>query len=180
MQRHLEPVAHLPMASKLPETPAVAAAEARVLQPAQVSSMATVALARLLTVDVDAKLADVASQMSSAQLSLAVVCELSGSVAGVIADTLLIQQFGLANPAIFTVRAGDVMAREFKVCRENDSLPEVLAMMHKLGLVHMPIIDANNRQQGVVYARDGLRGLLAAGNFEEAQLRDYVMGEGYK
>jgi hypothetical protein len=31
-----------------------------------------------------------------------------------------------------------------------------------------------------VNARDGLRALLAAGNHEEALLRDYVMGIGYQ
>ena len=33
---------------------------------------------------------------------------------------------------------------------------------------------------GVVNARDGLRALLAAGNHEEALLRNYVMGIGYQ
>jgi CBS domain-containing protein len=164
----------------LPESLPVAAAEARALQPAQVSSMAAVAFARLLTVHVDANLADVAAQMAGARLSLAVVCESSGSVAGVIADTLLVHQFGLGHASIFTARAGDVMTLDFTACRQDDSLPQVLATMHQCGLVHVPIIDTDNRPQGVVYARDGLRALLAAGNFEEAQLRDYVMGAGYK
>ncbi len=163
-----------------PESPSVAAAEARALPPARVSSIEDVARARLLTVAVDARLADVAALMSGAQLSLAVVCDLSGAVVGVIADTLLVHQLGCGHAGIFTARAGDVMTREFTACCPTDSLTEVLAAMHNRGLVHVPIVDADNRPRGVVYARDGLRALLAAGNFEEAQLRDYVMGIGYR
>lgn len=170
----------LPAEFALPESPSVAAAEARALPPAQVSSMAVLASARLLTVGLDATLVDVAAQMSAARLSLAVVCEESGAVAGVIADTMLVYELGLGQASIFTARAGDVMAREFTVCHPADSLPDVLASMHNHGLIHVPVVDDNNRPQGVVYARDGLRELLAAGNFEEAQLRDYVMGAGYK
>ncbi len=52
--------------------------------------------------------------------------------------------------------------------------------MHSRGLIHVPILDTDNRPSGVVYARDGLRALLAAGNAEEAQLIDYVTGIGYR
>lgn len=172
--------AALPAEFALPETLSVAAAEAGTLLPARVSSIAAVAHARLLMVGVDATLVDVAAQMSAARLSLAVVCDLSGSVAGVIADTLLVYQLGLGKVSIFTARAGDVMARQFTACHPADSLPDVLSTMHNLGLVHVPVVDDNHRPQGVVYARDGLRALLAAGNFEQAQLRDYVMGAGYQ
>jgi CBS domain-containing protein len=172
--------AMFPVEFALPETPSVASAEARALPPAQVSSIAVLAYARLLTVGVDAKLVDVAAQMSAASLSLAVVCELSGAVAGVIADTMLVYELGLGQASIFTARAGDVMARQFTACHPADSLPDVLASMHNDGLIHVPVVDGNNRPQGVVYARDGLRALLAAGNFEEARLRDYVMGAGYE
>jgi CBS domain-containing protein len=52
-------------------------------------------------------------------------------------------------------------------------------MMHDRGLIHVVVVAAGNRPLGVVNARDGLRALLAAGNHEEALLRDYVMGIGY-
>jgi CBS domain-containing protein len=163
-----------------PESPSAAAAQAHTLPPAQVSSIQAVARARLLTVGVDAKLAEVAALMSGAQLSLVVVCDASGAVVGVIADTLLIQQFGMGHAGIFATRAGDVMLQQFTACGPADSLPDVLALMHNHGFVHMPVVDGDKRPQGVVYARDGLRALLAAGNYEEAQLRDYVMGVGYR
>jgi CBS domain-containing protein len=72
------------------------------------------------------------------------------------------------------------MNADFTVCAPADSLPTALAMMHERGLVHVPVVDSGNRPQGVLNARDGLRALLAAGNYEEALLRNYVMGLGYQ
>jgi hypothetical protein len=42
------------------------------------------------------------------------------------------------------------------------------------------LVNAQGTLLGVVNARDGLRVLLAAGNHEEALLRNYVMGVGYQ
>ena len=164
----------------VPESSAVAAAKAQAIAAVCVSSLEAVALARLLTVGIDTHLAEVAAQMSTARLSVAVVCKPDGSIAGVIADAVLIEQLGRGHANIFMTRAEDVMSLRYTTCLASDSLPEVLAQMHAGGHVHVPIVDADNRPQGVIYARDGLRVLLAAGNFEDTQMHDYVMGVGYR
>ena len=60
----------------------------------------------------------------------------------------------------------------FVACAPDDVLSDVLAMMQERGLVHVLLIDPNNKLLGVVNAREGLRALLAAGNQEEALLRN--------
>ena len=52
--------------------------------------------------------------------------------------------------------------------------------MHARGLIHVLMLSPAGQLLGVVNARDGLRALLAAGNHEEALLRNYVMGIGYQ
>ena len=163
-----------------PETPPVAAAEARSVAPARISSMHAVVQSRLLTVGVDTLLGEVAALLSGAQISVVVVCDGEGTMVGVITETMLVQQLGLGHVDVFTTRASKAMACEYTVCSPADSLSTVLAMMHNLGLIHVPVVDANHRPLGVVNARDGLRALLAAGNHEEALLRNYVMGLGYQ
>ncbi len=162
------------------DSPTSAAAETRAAPPALVSSIEAVAQSRLLTVGVDALLAEVASLLSSSQISLIVVCDASGAAAGVITETILVRQLGFGQAGVFTTRAGEVMPREFTVCAPADSLSEVLAMMHDRGLIHVPVVDASNKPVGVINARDGLRALLVAGIHEEALLRNYVMGVGYQ
>ena len=166
--------------SPLPETPPVAAAEARAVAPALVAGVQGVARSRLLTVTPDTLLADVAALLSSAQISVVVVCDAAGAAVGVITETILVRCLGLRQADFFTTRAGDVMTPEFTACAPEDLLSDVLAMMHTRGLVHVVLLGADKQPLGVLNARDGLRVLLAVGNHEEALLRNYVMGIGYQ
>ncbi len=162
------------------EPPHVATAEVRAMSPALVSAIEAVAVSRLLTVGVDALLIEVAHMLSASQISLVVVCDASGAMIGVITETILVRHLGTGQADFFTTRAGEVMTRDYTVCAPTDPLSEVLAMMHISGLIHVPIVDVDHKPTGVVNARDGLRALLAAGNHEEALLRNYVMGIGYQ
>ena len=163
-----------------PESPSVAAAEARAVAPALVSGIQAVARSRLLTVGAEALLVDVAALLSSAQISLVVVCDAAGTAMGIITETVLVKRLGLGQANFFTTHAAEVMTREITVCALDEVLADVLAMMHTRGLIHVLLVDADNRALGVVNARDGLRALLAAGNHEEELLRNYVMGIGYQ
>ena len=162
------------------ESPPVAAAEARAAAPARVSALEAVARSRLLTVGMDALLVEVAALLSDAQISVVVVCDAAGIPMGTITETVLVRQLGLGQADFFTTHAGDVATREITVCTPDESLSDVLAMMHKRNLIHVLVVDPANKPLGVLNARDGLRVLLAAGNQEEELLRNYVMGIGYQ
>ncbi|MCV2356490.1 CBS domain-containing protein [Paucibacter sp. B2R-40] len=145
-----------------------------------VSTIQTIARSRLLTVPAGAHLVDVAALLSSAQISVVVVCSEAGAVLGIITETMLVKQLGLGQADFFTTRADAVMSREIRSCGLQDQLSDVVAIMHKLGLIHILLVDADNKPLGVVNVRDGLRALLLAGNQEEELLRNYVMGIGYQ
>lgn len=167
-------------ADPTPETPPVATAEARAVAPLLVSAVEAVARSRLLTVAGDVLLVDVAALLSGAQISVVVVRDASGAAEGVITETTLVRRLGLGQADFFTTQARDVMTPEFTACAAEDLLSDVLAMMHTRGLIHVLLLDAERHPIGVLNARDGLRALLAAGNHEEALLRNYVMGMGYQ
>ena len=171
--------AHLPDKTAA-ESPLVATAEARAVAPARVSAVEAVARSRLLTVGMDALLAEVAALLSNAQISVVVVCDAAGLPMGTITETILVRHLGLGQADFFTTRAGNVMTREITACAPDDALSDVLAMMHTRGLIHVLVVDPANKPLGVLNARDGLCALLAAGNQEEELLRNYVMGIGYQ
>ena len=166
--------------TEVPESPPIAAAEARAAAPARVSALEAVARSRLLTVRMDALLAEVAALLSNAQISVVVVCDAAGLPMGIITETILVKQLGLGQADFFTTHAGDVATREITACAPDDALSDVLAMMHKRGIIHVLVVDPADKPLGVLNARDGLRALLAAGNHEEELLRNYVMGIGYQ
>ena len=96
----------------------------------------------MLKVGLDAKLTEVAKQLSGAQLSLAVVCDAEGLVAGVISEGLLAHQLGLGHRSLFSAHASDVMAHQIMACAPSDSLSDVLKAMHNRGLIHVLIVDS--------------------------------------
>jgi CBS domain-containing protein len=145
-----------------------------------VSGINAVARSRLFSVAADAPLVEVAAVLSSAQVSVVVVRDAAGAPLGTITETVLVRRLGLGQADFFTTRAVEVMTRAVATCAPQDLLCEVLAKMHERGFNHMLLVDTGNKLLGVVYARDGLRALLAAGNREEALLRNYVMGIGYQ
>ncbi len=166
--------------STSPETLPVAAAEARAVAPLLVSGIEAVARSRLFTVSQDATLVEVAARLSSAQISVVIVSDVAGAAMGVITETMLVRRLGLGEADFFTTQAGDVMTQEFITCVQQELLSDVLAMMHARGLIHVLLVGEDNKPIGVLNARDGLRALLAAGNYEESLLRNYVMGIGYQ
>ncbi len=171
--------AHAP-GIEVAESPPIADAETRAAAPARVSVIDAVTRSRLLTVEVDALLVEVAALLSSAQISTVVVCDSAGLPVGTITESVLVRHLGLGHADFFTTHAGDVMTHEITNCMPDDLLSDVLAMMHKRGLLHVLVVDVANKPLGVINAPDGLRALLAAGNHEEELLRNYVMGIGYQ
>lgn len=163
-----------------PESPAVAAAETRAVAPLLVGSIESVAHSRLMTVSASTMLVEVAAMLSSAQISVVVVCDTAGIPLGTITETMLVRHLGLGQANFFTTAASEVMTREVVACTPEDLLSDVLAMMHARGLIHVLLVTSQGKSLGVVNARDGLRALLAAGNQEEELLRNYVMGIGYQ
>jgi CBS domain-containing protein len=168
------------LASNTRESSPVAAAEARAVAPLLVGGINAVARAQMLTVTATSRLAEVASLFTSAQISVVVVCDAKGAPLGIITETVLVRYLGLWQADFFTTSAGEVMTRVFATCSPQDLLSDVLAMMHECGLIHVLLVDSDNKLLGVVNARDGLRALLAAGHQEEELLRNYVMGIGYQ
>ena len=145
-----------------------------------VSSIDAVARSRLVTIGADATLVDAAKMLSDTQISLVVVCDPDGAMVGVITKTDIVRQIGHCGGSACTRVAADVMTCDVASCRPTDCLPDVLALMHKRGFVHIPVVDEESKPLGVVNARDALRELLAQEKYEESLLRDYVMGIGYR
>ncbi len=145
-----------------------------------VSSIAAVARSRLVTITVGSPLIDAARLLADTHISLVVVCDSGGVMTGVVTKTDVVRQIGRCRGAACMTAAADVMTRDVAHCRPGDFLPDVLSMMEKRGVVHVPVVDDDLRPIGVVNARDALRELMAEGEYEESLLRDYVMGVGYR
>jgi CBS domain-containing protein len=145
-----------------------------------VSSIDAATRSRLAVVGDDTLLREVARLLSGTQISLVVVCDAAGTMVGIITKTNIVRQIGNCQGAACTGTAAEIMTRDVTFCGPADCLPDVLSMMLARGFVHVPVVDAQRKPSGVVNARDALRELWAEGQYEEALLRHYVMGVGYR
>ena len=106
---------------------------------------------------VDTLLRDVARLLSSTQISLVVVCDRAGAMAGVITKTDIVRQIGHCEGAACTSTAADIMTSDVTFCRAMDCLSDVLAMMQARGFVHVPVAYAAGTPTGVVNVRHAFR-----------------------
>lgn len=117
--------------------------------------------------------------LSNTHISLVVVCDQDERMIGVISKSDVVRQIGRCVGDTCADTVEGVMTPDVVSCCTTDGLSDVLSIMQVKGLVHIPVIEADGKPSGVVNARDALRELVLEGQYEEALLRDYVMGVGY-
>ena len=163
-----------------PQVPALSATSAKALAPALVSSIGTVLHSRMVLAGEDSLLTKLAGRLLDSQSGVVVVCNSAGVAAGLVTEAVLVAQFGTGQAHVFSLRAADAMRRDFASCHATDVLADAIATMQRQGLAHLVVLDEEQHPVGVLLARDGLRALLAAGNYEDELLRNYVTGVGYQ
>ena len=145
----------------------------------RVTHLKAVAHSRLVTATLQTRLLEAAQKLADTQIGLVVVCDPDGVIAGVISKSDIVRQIGHCLGSACQTLACDLMTTNVVCCHPDDSLSDVLAVMEQRSLVHIPLLDEKRRPIGVLNARDALRALVQAGEYEETLLRDYVMGIGY-
>ena len=146
----------------------------------RVRSIAAVTGRRLATIAADAPLRQAARMLAATPVSLVVVCNPGGTMVGVLSKTDIVRALGRDPEGAASVPAAEAMTRDAVFCRPDDTIDEALRKMSARGLVHMPVVGDDAKPVGVMEARDALRALFTHASGELGNLRDYVMGVGYR
>jgi CBS domain-containing protein len=134
---------------------------------------------KLITVADDAPLIE-AAKLLHAGADLVVVCDSAGLLEGVITKTDIVAQISQCQDNNYITSAELVMTRDVVLCVPKDFLHEVWTRMKIRALKHVPVVDEESKPLGLLHARDILQVLLRESESEDALLRDYVMGVGYR
>lgn len=137
---------------------------------------------RLAVLSQEASLFDAARILANQETHtpLAVVCDSDGIAVGVIAPIHIVNILASAAADALGLNAGAIMTKPALTCHVDEALEQVWAIMNSRTLPCAPILDDDGRAQGVLHARDVAIALLDEVNYDEALLRDYVMGVGYQ
>lgn len=145
-----------------------------------VETILPAARGRLATVEDGAPLVEAARKLRGPGTRLVVVCAADGRMRGVVSKTDVVNRISQCSGASCTQSVSSVMTRDVVSCRPDAPLREVWSAMTSRGLEHVPVVDANDRPQGVLAARQVMEALLGEAEQEEELLRDYVMCLGYR
>ena len=135
---------------------------------------------RLATINKEAPVKEAAGIMSQPHTDLVVVCDHDGSMVGVLTKTDIVAHIRQCNGGCCIASVETIMKREVISCQPSDVLHDIWLVMKERGLQRIPVVDKCGTAMGIVYARDVLQQLLGQSEFDESQLRDYVMGFGYR
>ncbi|WP_191057524.1 CBS domain-containing protein [Geminicoccus harenae] len=135
---------------------------------------------RLTTIDATAPVTEAADRMAKPHVDLVVVCDSDGRMVGVVTKTNIVGQVRQCLGGACTTSVADIMVRDVVSCGPDGSLQDVWSAMKGTGLQRVPVVDGHGRPVGIIYARDALQHLLREVEDEEALLRDYVLGIGYR
>lgn len=134
---------------------------------------------RLATIADNAPLIEAAKMLTSGT-DILVVCSSAGILRGVITKTDVVGQISQCQGSGCLALASVAMKQDVMVCRSGDLLEDLWKRMNERSLKNIPFVDQYSRPLGVLNARDMLQALLAESTAEEALMRDYVMGVGYR
>jgi CBS domain-containing protein len=134
---------------------------------------------RLVAIGEDAPIVQAAQLLGSPHVNLVVVCNSAGAMVGVLSKTDIVKHISNCHGHACTISVSSVMSRNVITCRPDDWLHEVWSIMKTRIIQCLPVIDADTKAVGILYARDALEALLTETQDEELLLRDYVMCVGY-
>lgn len=137
---------------------------------------------RLAVLPQEASLFDAAKLLANQETHtpLAVVCDSDGIAVGVLAPIHIVNILASQGVDALDLNAGAIMTKPALTCHIDEALEQIWAIMNSRTLPCAPILDDHGRAQGVLHARDVAIALLDEVNYDEALLRDYVMGVGYQ
>lgn len=135
---------------------------------------------RLAVLGREASLFDAAEILANPNTPLAVVCDREDIAVGVISRDDIVRVLANARVAALGLNAGAIMSNPVLTCRLDDPLDQVWAGMNSHSLRCIALLDDVGRARGIVHAHDVARAVLDEVSYEEALLRDYVLGIGYQ
>ncbi len=145
-----------------------------------VETLLPIARDHLVTISDTARLTEAASCFGRGDTSLIIVCDDAAIMLGVVSKTDIVSRIGRCDGGACMTTVGSVMSQKIVCCRPGDTLQEAWSLMKESGFFHIPIVDQNRRPMGMLNVRDALQAMLGDVEYEEALLRDYVMGIGYR
>ncbi|MBO9582213.1 MAG: CBS domain-containing protein [Sphingobium sp.] len=119
----------------------------------------------------DTPITEIIGTMRAENIGAVVIVHADGGVAGIISEREIISALNRHGAAAMKLFAQDIMVRDLPLVRSDEKLQNVVALMTRMRLRHMPVVDGPHLV-GILSIGDVLASRLEERNEENAVLRD--------
>lgn len=128
----------------------------------------------VVTVAPTLSLSDFVKALTEHRIGAAVVVSDDGRVVGMLSERDVVRALAERGAAALDRPVEDVMTREVKTCREEDTLRELAERMTAGRFRHLPVVE-KGRLVGLVSIGDVVKQRLEELEAESSALRDYIL-----
>ncbi|HEU4987949.1 MAG TPA: CBS domain-containing protein [Rhizobiaceae bacterium] len=127
----------------------------------------------VVTVGPDQKLADAARVLTEHRIGAAVVTTADGRITGILSERDIVRAIGEEGTAALDEPVSAVMTASVKLCRESNTINEVMEIMTHGRFRHLPV-EQDGRLAGIVSIGDVVKRRIEEVEREAEEIRSYI------
>ncbi|MFJ9388798.1 CBS domain-containing protein [Nocardioides sp. NPDC101246] len=131
------------------------------------------AIAEVVTIASTATVRDLLGVLSEHGIGACVVSSDSTAVAGIVSERDVVRRLH-ENDALLAAEVSSIMTAEVETCVPEATIDEILAIMTKRRIRHMPVVSPDGDLVGIVSIGDLVKHRIDQLAFERDQLEAYV------
>lgn len=117
--------------------------------------------------------AAVAKLLGTHGIGAVLVLDDGGGIAGILSERDIVRGLAQQGAALLDKEADTIMTRNVMVCSSKDTVQDVMHLMTKRRIRHLPVVDAG-KLAGMISIGDVVKHHIAATEMEAEALRQYI------
>ena len=126
----------------------------------------------------DATLSEAACLLARKRIGAVIVRGASGELSGILSERDVVRAVAEESVAALARPVAAYMTRAVATCGETDSVDDLMEMMTRGRFRHVPVVDDEERLQGIVSIGDVVKSRIEETTREAATLREYISAAG--
>ena len=126
----------------------------------------------------DATLSEAACLLARKRIGAVIVRGANGNLAGILSERDVVRAVAEESVAALAHPVSAYMTRAVATCTETDSVDDLMEMMTRGRFRHVPVLDGENRLQGIISIGDVVKSRIEETVREVVTLREYISASG--
>jgi len=129
---------------------------------------------RVTTTRPDATIAATSRLLAQHRIGAVLVTDAADAIAGIISERDIVRGFARHGGAVADMTVADLMTRDVRTCKPDDTIADIMAVMTSARIRHLPVLNQGHLA-GIVSIGDVVKYRLDETKLEVDSLRDYVL-----